>query len=167
VLEEVDGVDGLGEELEVMTAGARAGEDFDGGGLSADEDDAGFGAEFANGDGGFYAVERGHEDVGEKDGGLKAAGSFDGVAAVIYGLGAESAADENLDDGVGDEAFVVDDEDKRIFTCVCGDVAIHFRGREGRMRRGVTGEMGGMHLGPNDLRRISPSVLDGCTVAKL
>jgi hypothetical protein len=149
VLEELDGVDGLGEELEVVAAGACAGEDFDGGGLSANEDDASFGAEFEDGDGGFYAVECGHEDIGEKDGGLEAASYVDGIVAVVDGLSLKAAAGEDLDQSVGDEAFIVYDEDEGIGRLTRG-VFLEFRGEEGRLRYRITGEGDGMHLGPRN-----------------
>src|SRR5215472_5148075 len=50
VLNELGGVDGFGEELEGVAAVAGAGQDFDGGGLSAEEDDAGVGTVLADGD---------------------------------------------------------------------------------------------------------------------
>ncbi len=105
------GVDGFGQELEVVAAGAGAGEDFNGGGLAAEEEDAGFGKHLADGDGGFDAVDVRHEDVGEDEVRVEAAGGIDGVLAAVDGVGLIAVADEDLNDGVGDEGFVVDDED--------------------------------------------------------
>ena len=62
-------------------------------------------------DGGFDAVDVGHQDVGEDELGAGAAGAFDGLLAAVGGLGDEAVAVEDLDDGVGDEGFVVDNED--------------------------------------------------------
>gem|GEM_PF-3692769 len=81
VLDELEGVEGLGEELEVIATGAGAGENLHGGGLSAEEDDADVGEEFLNFDSRFDAVEIGHEDVGEEDLGGDAAGGVDGFLA--------------------------------------------------------------------------------------
>lgn len=114
------GVEGFGEELEVVATLAGAGEDFDGGGLSAEEDDAGGGGELADGDGGFDAVDVGHEDVGEDELGVDAAGGVDGLLAAVGCLGDEAAAVEDLADGVGDEGFIVDDEDARQIVHVLG-----------------------------------------------
>jgi hypothetical protein len=111
VFEELGGVDGFGEELEVVAAGAGAGEDLNGGGLAAEEEDAGFGEHLADGDGGFDAVDVGHEDVGEDEVGLEGAGGVDGGLTAVDGGGFKAVALEDFDDGVGDEGFVVDDED--------------------------------------------------------
>jgi hypothetical protein len=55
--DQLGGVDGLGEEFEIVAAGAGAGEDLDRGGLSAEQNDAGCRQELADGDGGFHAIE--------------------------------------------------------------------------------------------------------------
>lgn len=116
MLDELGGVEGLGEELEVVAAGAGAGEDFYRGGLAAEEDDAGLGEKLLDGDRCFNAVEVGHEDVGEDDLGGDAAGGIDRFLATIGCLGDEAAAIEDLNDGIGDEGFVVDDEDTEEWT---------------------------------------------------
>jgi hypothetical protein len=83
VFDELGGVEGFSEELEVIAAGAGAREDFYGGGLAAEEDDAGFGEELLDGDGGFDSVDVGHEDVGEDELGADAAGGIDGFPAPV------------------------------------------------------------------------------------
>ena len=95
----------------MVAALAGAGEDFYRGGLAAEENDAGFGKELLDGDGRFDAVDVGHEDVGEDELGVDAAGGVDGFPATVGGFGEEAAAVEDLYDGVGDERFVVDYED--------------------------------------------------------
>ncbi len=60
----------------MVAALAGAGEDFDRGGLAAEEDDAGLGEELLDGDGSFNTVDVGHEDVGEDELGAGAAGRF-------------------------------------------------------------------------------------------
>ncbi len=57
VFDELGGMEGFGEELEVVASYAGAGEDLYRGGLAAEEDDAGFGEELLDGDGGFHAVD--------------------------------------------------------------------------------------------------------------
>jgi hypothetical protein len=113
VFDELGGMEGFGEEFEVVASFAGAGEDFYGGGLAAEEDDAGVGGKLADGDGGFDAVDMGHEDVGEDEFGGDAPGGFDGFLATVGGLGDEAAAIEDLADRVGDKGFVVYDEDAR------------------------------------------------------
>jgi hypothetical protein len=111
VFDELGGVEGFGKEFKVVATLAGAGEDFYGGGLTAEENDAGVGGELADGDGGFDAVDVGHEDVREDELGGDATGGVDGFLTAVGGLGDEAAAVEDLADGVGDEGFVVDDED--------------------------------------------------------
>jgi hypothetical protein len=113
VFDELDGMEGLGEELEVVAALARTGEDLDRSGLTAEEHDTRVGEEFLDGDGGFHAVKVRHEDVGEDDLGSDAAGGLDGFLAAIRSHSGEPTAIENLHDGVGDDCFVVYDEDAR------------------------------------------------------
>ena len=111
VLDELGGVDGLGEELEGVAALAGAGEDFNRGRLSAEEDDAGVGTELADGDGGFDTVDLRHEDVGEDEVRAVARGLFDRLFAAVGSFGDEAVAVEDLNDGVGDDFFVIHDQD--------------------------------------------------------
>jgi hypothetical protein len=110
VFDELGGVEGFGEEFKVVAALAGAGEDFYRGSLTAEEDDAGVGGELADGDGGFYAVDVGHQDVGKDELWVDVAGGVDGFLATVGGLSDEAAAIEDLADGVGDKGFVVDHE---------------------------------------------------------
>jgi hypothetical protein len=113
MLDELDRVDGLGEELEVVATLACPGEDLDRGGLAAEEHDARLRKELLNHDRSFHAIKMRHEDVGENDLGSDAAGSFDGFHATVRSHSNKPAAVENLHDGVGDERFVVYYKDAR------------------------------------------------------
>ena len=115
----------------MVAALAGSGQDLYRRGLAAEEDDAGFGKELLDGDGRFYAVDVGHEDVGEDELGGEAAGGVDGFPATVGCLGDEAAAVEDLNDGVGDEGFVVYDEDAGGSG---GRRSIAFRGRRGVVR---------------------------------
>jgi hypothetical protein len=111
VFDELGGVEGFGEEFEVVATLAGAGKDFYGGGLTAEEDDAGRRGEFADRDGGFNAVDVRHEDVGQDEFRGGAAGCVNGLLTAVRCFSEEAAAIEDLDDGVGDEGFVVYDKD--------------------------------------------------------
>ena len=113
MLDELGGVEGLGQEFELVAALAGPGKNFYRRCLAAEEDDAGLGEERPNRDGGFDAVDVGHENVREDELGAGEAGGGDGFPAPIGRLGDEAVAVEDLNDGVGDEDFVVDYEDAR------------------------------------------------------
>lgn len=119
------GMDGFGEELEDVASFAGAGEDFYGRGLAAEEKDARVGAELADGDGRFDAVDVRHEDVREDELGAVALGLLDGFGAAVSSFGDEAVAVEDEHDGIGDELFIIDDEDAgslRLFVCTVAGV---------------------------------------------
>jgi hypothetical protein len=110
VPEEFGRVDRLGKQLEVVAEGTGAFEDFYRGGLATEEHDAGAGEVLADGDCGLYAIEVRHEDVGEDGFGSREAGGLDGVFAAISSVGQKTVAVQDLNNGVCDEHFVIDNE---------------------------------------------------------
>lgn len=147
VLDELGGMERFGEELEVVAALAGSRENLDRGGLAAEEHNAGFGQKLLDGDGRFDTVNMGHEDVGKDELGVGAPGGFDGFASAVGSFGDESIAIEDLNDGIGDEGFVVYDEDP------CGGgrrgaiTLLKGCGREQVFAR-VMSEERGVHRGP-------------------
>jgi hypothetical protein len=113
VLDELDRVDGLGEEFEDVAAVAGASEDFDGGCLPAEENDASVGAVHADGNAGFDAVDLRHEDIGEDDIGAVSPRFFNRLCAAIRRFGDEAIKIEDLNDGICDYFFVIYDKNSK------------------------------------------------------
>src|ERR1700744_4526307 len=128
VLDELRGVNGFGQEFEGVAALAGAGENFDRGGLSAEENDAGVGTVQADGNGGFDTIDLRHEDGGEDGGGGVGRGPLDRLFAAVRGFGDEAVAIEDLNNGIGDDLFVIDDEDSRGRALLPGFIAGDCRG---------------------------------------
>src|ERR1700761_5487281 len=128
VLDELRGVDGFWKEFEGVTALAGAGENFDRGGLSAEKNDAGVGTVHADGNRGFDTIDLRHEDVGEDEVGAVTASPLNRLFAAVRGFGDEAIAIEDLNNGIGDDLFVVDDEDSRGRALLPGFIAGDCRG---------------------------------------
>src|SRR5271170_3241198 len=72
--EQILGMDGLCEYLELVALSAGAVEQISGGGLAGEEQNLACRQQFANPDGGIDAVEVGHDDVADEHVGLEGAG---------------------------------------------------------------------------------------------
>lgn len=127
VFDELRGVDGLGEELEVVAAFAGTGENFNRCRLSAEENDARVRTMLADGDGCFDAVDLRHEDIGENKLRAVTVSFVDRFLAAVSGFGDEAVAVEDLNDGVGDDFFVIYDKDSWGRALSLGFVAIRFQ----------------------------------------
>src|SRR5580698_6426544 len=123
VLDELRGVDGLREEFEGVAALAGSGEDFDRGGLPAEENDARVRAVLADGNTGLDTIDLRHENVGEDELGAAAMGLVDRLLAAVGSFGDEAVAVDDLDNRVGDDFFVIYDEDSRGRALLLGFVA--------------------------------------------
>jgi len=103
-------VDGLGESGEVVAGAARFFKEVDGGGLAGEEEDLAL-REFAGQcDGEIDATHSGHDDVGDEELGSDVEGEGERTGAIVGCVGVEAALRENDGEGVGDDSFVVDDE---------------------------------------------------------
>lgn len=107
--EQLAGMEGAIEEFEAEFADhlAFAGAERGGG----KENDAAGGVQLAHAPGGFDAADATHADVGEDDVGPGGFDPFQGVFAAVEGGGFVSLEPEDGGQGVGDEVFVIDDED--------------------------------------------------------
>ena len=104
-------MDGFGEELEGVAFGLGFTHELAGGGLSGEEEDAGGGKFLADFDAELDSGHFGHEDVAENDVGLDLAGGYESCLSAEGFDGVESMKIEDGGDGLGDEGFVVDNED--------------------------------------------------------
>jgi len=108
--QQVGGVHGFGENLELVAQGAGLLEEIRGGGLSGEEENLAVGHLGAGRDGGLDAGHSGHDDVGDEHVGLEAVEALDGLLATVDGAGFEAGLVENDGESVGDHLFIVGDE---------------------------------------------------------
>ena len=103
-------MDGLGESGEVVAGVAGFFKEVDGRGLSREEEHLALRELAGQGDGEIDAAHSGHDDVGDEELGSDPEGEGEGTGAIVGCVGFETALRENDGEGVGDDPFVVDDE---------------------------------------------------------
>lgn len=136
-VEDLFGVNGFEEDLEVVAADPGIAQEVGRGGLTREEQDAASGDHAGNLNGGFDPAHPRHDDVREKDVGMKMARGFNGFLTAVDSGGFEAILGENHSQGIGDDSFVVGDEDSGPDPAV-GGASIHETfGRNSRLQLGT------------------------------
>src|SRR6185312_12335849 len=111
MLDQLRRMNRLGQQLEVVSALLGPGENLDGSGLPGEKHDAGVGAELRDLDCGFHAIDLRHQHIGKHQLRAGTFGDLDGLLAAVGGFGDKAIAVQDLDDGIGDKSFVIDNKD--------------------------------------------------------
>jgi hypothetical protein len=133
-------MDGLEEDFEVMAADAGVAHEVGSGGLAGEQQDAARGDHGADLNGGLDAAHAGHDDIGEEDFGDKMARGLDGFLAAVDGGGFEAILVENQSQSIGDDAFIVGDEDSGPDSAVGGTRVHEAFGRNSKLTWGLCSE---------------------------
>jgi len=105
--QEVGGVDGLGEDFELVAALAGFFEQVGGGCLAGEQQNFAVGQLRLSCDGGLDAGHSSHDDIGDEHVGLEGIEGFDGFLAAVDGTCLKAGLVENDGERVGDYLFVV------------------------------------------------------------
>ena len=110
-LEQVGGMDGLDEEVEIVTADASFIQEVFHVGLTRQEQNPAIGQQVANVNSDFDACKLGHQHVANQNVGFPFACLRECGRSVVYGNGLEPISVEDDLESVGNDSFVISDED--------------------------------------------------------
>ena len=114
-------MDGLGENLKLVSLGAGFLQQICGRGLAGEEENFAVGHLGAGGNGSFDAGHAGHDDVGDEHVGLEAFERLDGLFAAVDGARFKAGLVQDDGQRVGDDLLVVGDEHPGLGRCFgCG-----------------------------------------------